>query len=168
MFTSEILYTETQRIKNWLWFLILAFISIGVYATIKDLTLQTLTTHSFNLVILIALPLFVIVFISLLKLETQITQHGIYVKFFPFHFQFKFYSWHDILFIDVLTYKPLLEYGGWGLRWSIKGNGKAYTMSGNVGLKLVLRNNNQLLIGTSNATELQTIIDAIKKESKPD
>ena len=86
MFTSEILYTETQRIKNWLWFLILAFISIGVYATIKDLTLQTLTTHIFNLVILIALPLFVIVFISLLKLETQITQHGIYVKFFPFHF----------------------------------------------------------------------------------
>ncbi len=168
MITSEILYTETQRIKTWLWLLILAIISIGVYAAIKDLTIKTITANSINMVVLIAIPLLLIVFLALLKLETQITQHGIYVKFFPFHFQFKFYSWHDILSIDVITYKPLMEYGGWGLRWSLKGNGKAYTMSGNNGLKLILRNNNQLLIGTTNATELKTIIDAIKKESKPD
>jgi len=41
----------------------------------------------------------------------------------------------------VRQYSALSEYGGWGLRYGIFGNGTAFNISGNKGLKLEFSNN---------------------------
>lgn len=51
------------------------------------------------------------------KLETVITEDGIYVKLFPIHFKFRFIDWNIINKSYTRKYKPLLEFGGWGLRY---------------------------------------------------
>jgi hypothetical protein len=87
-----------------------------------------------------------------LKLITQVTAEGIQIRFSPLQTRFHLFRWEDIEQLAIRTYNPLLEYGGWGIRFGPSGN--AYNVSGNVGLQLVLRGNKKLLIGTTKAGEL--------------
>ncbi|MBK9224473.1 MAG: hypothetical protein IPO23_07190 [Flavobacterium sp.] len=59
----------------------------------------------------------------------------------------------------VRQYSPLMEYGGWGLRLGLFGNGKAFNVSGDKGLQLEFTDNKKLLIGTNRPEELtETLI----------
>ena len=52
-----------------------------------------------------------------------------------------------------------MEYGGWGLRLGLFGNGKAFNVSGDKGLQLEFTDNKKLLIGTNRPEELtETLI----------
>lgn len=97
----------------------------------------------------------------MIKLETKINQQGIYVKFYPFHLKFKFINWNEIDRVFIREYSPITEYGGWGLRISLSGNGKAYNVSGNKGLQIVFKNGNKLLIGTNKQEELNLIVNQL-------
>ena len=58
----------------------------------------------------------------------------------------------------VRTYSPLGEYGGWGLRYSLSGNGMAYNVSGNKGLQLELSNGKKVLFSTNKLEELELFL----------
>ncbi len=91
-----------------------------------------------------------------MKLETKIDNIGIHIKFFPFHSKFISFPWESIEKIEVVTYNPLSEYGGWGLR-GFKNN-RAYNVSGNKGLRIFFKDDKKLLIGTLKDEELNKII----------
>jgi hypothetical protein len=55
------------------------------------------------------------------------------------------------------TYRPIREYGGWGVRWS-PSNGSAYNVSGKQGVQLELANGKRFLIGTHKPQELAQAI----------
>ena len=94
------------------------------------------------------------------RLETIIKKDGIYVRFFPFHLKFRRYYWDSITRAYVRQYSPLMEYGGWGLRFGIFGRGTAFNVSGNKGLQLEFPDHKRLLIGTNKPHELT---EALKK-----
>jgi hypothetical protein len=94
-----------------------------------------------------------------MRLETKIDKEGIYVRLFPLHVNFKFFNWNDIEKAYIRKYNPILEFGGWGIRFGFKG--MAYNVSGNKGLQLEFRNGNKLLIGTNRAEELNSIVTQI-------
>ena len=52
---------------------------------------------------------------------------------------------------------PILEYGGWGLRWR-PGKGKAYNVSGDRGVRLTLSDGEKLLVGSRRPEELEAAI----------
>jgi len=95
------------------------------------------------------------------RLETQIKKDGIYVRFFPFHFSFKYYCWDKISKSFVRQYNPISEYGGWGLRLERLGSGKAFNVSGDKGLQLEFIDKKKLLIGTHKAEELTKTLNKI-------
>ena len=99
------------------------------------------------------------------KLQTIITEEGIYVRFLPIDFKTRFYAWEDIDEAYVRKYSPLREFGGWGARGSWK-RGVAYNVSGSIGLQLVLENGRKILIGTNRAEELQEILKKINGKRK--
>jgi hypothetical protein len=72
-----------------------------------------------------------------MQLETRIDSEGIRVKYIPFGFSEKFFSWKEIEKCYVRKYNPLVEYGGWGIRGL--GNKKAYNVSGNLGIQIITR-----------------------------
>lgn len=80
------------------------------------------------------------------KLETEIRKEGIYIRFTPFHLSKKFFEWENIENYQVDEYKPLREFGGWGIRYSLSGAGTAYNVVGNKGLKLTLKNGKKVVI----------------------
>ncbi|WNJ19994.1 hypothetical protein [Pontibacter sp. G13] len=103
----------------------------------------------------------VALFLSVISLRTEISKEGIAVQFFPFHLlKVKEYSWEDIELAEVIEYKPIAEYGGWGYR--VGSNGLAYSVSGNKGLQLSFKNGRKLLIGTRNPVELAEAIEHLK------
>ncbi len=92
------------------------------------------------------------IFLLTLKLYTTIDNQGISYRFFPFHFSWKKIKWSEVEAAEVRKYKPISEYGGWGLRYGFKG--KAYTVSGKTGLQLYMRAGKNILFGTSRPEEL--------------
>lgn len=95
------------------------------------------------------------------KLETQVRRDGLYVRFFPVHIRFKEFGRYDIEKYYARDYKPIMEYGGWGIRYGA--GGKAYNMSGNKSVQLILKNGKKLLIGSQKPEELVKAMDSAFK-----
>jgi hypothetical protein len=96
------------------------------------------------------------------SLRTEVRADGLYVRFAPFHRRERRLGWEEIASAEARTYRPLLEYGGWGLRgW--KAN-RAFNVSGNRGVQLVLKNGDRLLLGSQRAEELERAIAAARAE----
>lgn len=90
------------------------------------------------------------------KLITQITPDGIYVRYAPFQPSFSFYPWCSIDHLYFTTYNALLEYRGWGYKPGL--SGKAFTAYGNTGLQLVLKDQSKVLIGTNDADQMADVL----------
>ena len=67
-----------------------------------------------------------------MRLVTEVHADGIYLGFFPFSSQKIMYT--TIVGHRVREYRPIREYGGWGVRFNR--SGRAYTVSGNLGASL--------------------------------
>ena len=93
-----------------------------------------------------------------MKLVTRITVEGIFVRFTPFHFKEKFFPWDSLSASYVRTYSPLMEYGGWGIKYGFSGQGLVYNVSGNVGLQLKFKEGEPLLIGTKKGEEIKAVL----------
>jgi len=104
---------------------------------------------------------FPLVFFST-KLITEIRQDGIYLKFYPFHRKFKFFSFDEIDSFKEREYRPIREYGGWGIRYGF--GGMAYNVYGNKGIQLVMKNKKKILIGSQKSYEFYKIIQKLKSE----
>jgi len=96
------------------------------------------------------------------RLETKIDRLGVYVRFLPILVKWRFYPWEDIKSAAIRKYSPLMEYGGWGFRIGIMGQGNAYTLSGKQGLQLEFKNGKKLLIGTKKEQELSTFLKTVQ------
>lgn len=101
----------------------------------------------FSGLVLLLISIFVTYLFLNLKLELKIYKDGILFRLFPFHRKFRFIPFADIRSYEIRKFNPILEYGGWGIRYSTKRNGISYTLSGRMGLQLELISNKRLLIG---------------------
>jgi hypothetical protein len=89
------------------------------------------------------------------ELRTEVWDDGLYAQFFPLTRQHRF-PWPEIGSCEVRTYRPLLEYGGWGVRCGRRG--KAYNVRGNRGVQLEFTDGKRLLIGSQRSEELAAAI----------
>ncbi|MFC1780689.1 hypothetical protein ACFLZ8_00305 [Planctomycetota bacterium] len=109
----------------------------------------------------IGVPIAIAVLFVLLRLETEVRSDGLYVRFSPFHIRFKRFDPEDLSEYYARQYKPVREYGGWGIRCGLFGKGRAYNVSGNKGVQLVFNDGKKLLIGSQRAEELEQAIRSI-------
>lgn len=168
---NEPIYREEQRFGLWLRWLIAASMALAVPLSIFSLTKIPSKQGSPEILPIIILiiagicvPIAIAVLFVLLKLETEVRSDGLYIRYFPFHINFKRFTTENLSRYYARKYKPLLEYGGWGIRCSLR-KGKAYNVSGNKGVQLVFKNGKQLLIGSQRAEELEQAIRSIMERS---
>ncbi len=94
-----------------------------------------------------------------LRLVVEVRQDSVWFKFPPILCKWKTISTSEIERFEIRKYKPIMEYGGWGIRsWSK--NDRAYNTSGNIGLQLYLKSGKKILLGTQRK---QAIEAAMKK-----
>ena len=165
---TEVLFKEEQRFRQpWLWVLvILASIIPWLGLIIQVILGQKLGNNPAPDWIIILIWLVFGIGLPLLfyftRLITEVRSDGIYIKFVPFHFKFKHYSYPEIKSYEVREYKPIREYGGWGIRYGL--NGKVYNVYGNKGIQLTFKNNKKLLIGTQKPEEFYRAISNAKSK----
>lgn len=109
---------------------------------------------------LISIPVLVILCVTnLLWEETVVTGRGVRVRFgFLIPFYVRDIPLPEIDTVESVTYSPLMEYGGWGIRGF--GDNVALNARGNRGVRLRLTGNRRLLIGSQRPDELA---DAIRR-----
>jgi hypothetical protein len=151
-------FYEKQRFRQWwLWLIIIFAIGFTVYNYIENKQYFS----SGELIASFAVTAIVFILFFIIKLETKIDELGIRVRLFPFHLQFKYFPWKTIQKTYIREYSPIGEYGGWGLRMGLFGKGKAYNISGNIGLQLVFKDNKKLLIGTQKSEEIRVFLEKL-------
>ncbi|MCW8805297.1 MAG: DUF6141 family protein [Ignavibacteriaceae bacterium] len=163
---TQIFFKEEQRFRQW-WVLVIVLASsalpwIGLFY-------QVILGHKFGnkpapdyLMIIIWLAFgigFPLLFLSF-KLITEVREDGIYIKFFPFHRKFKFFSFDEIESFKEREYRPIYEYGGWGIRYGRKG--MAYNVYGNKGIQLTMKNKKNILVGSQKTYEFYKAIRKLK------
>lgn len=159
-------FSETQKFRQWwLWLL---FGGIGLmlaYGMYQQLYLhQPFGDHpssDLGLVSTFGLILLVMLLFLYLRLDTKVDSTGVSYRFFPFQLDYKIIAWNEIEKAYVRKYNPILDYGGWGLRIGLFGKGRAYNVSGNMGLQLELKNGKKFLLGTQRPEEMEKVLKDI-------
>lgn len=156
-------YIEVQRINKLLFAVIMIFagivpivsISIALYQNDveRNLTLSIGTISSY------LLPIAIILLFIFLKLEIKVTYDGICYRLFPFTPRFRKIPFSEIRSYFIRKYNPITEYGGWGIRFSMKREGIAYTVSGTTGLQIYLNSGKKILIGTRQPNSLISVLN---------
>ena len=111
---------------------------------------------------LLIMGLIIVVF-KFLKLKTKITTDGIMVSFPPLKSKWEKYTPGEIEKYEVRVYKAIREYGGYGIKRGLK-KGQSYTISGNIGLQLYLKNGKKLLIGTQKKQAIKYAMDKLMRQ----
>jgi hypothetical protein len=91
-----------------------------------------------------------------MELVTQVRPGELDVRFWPF--ARRRIPANEIVSCEVRTYRPIREYGGWGVRYGF--GGMAYNMSGNRGVQLELAGGKRVLIGSQRPEELAAALRA--------
>lgn len=149
--------------------IILTILSIGLYSQMllnKHFGNNPMSNESLIILIILLLLGYILIFwlINHICLFTRINSDGISVRFRPFHSKYVNFYWHDIESYEIIKYNPIGDFGGWGISSGKKG--KAYNVSGNIGLLIVLKSKKKILIGTQKKEEMEKFLIDIKNENQ--
>jgi hypothetical protein len=160
---NEQFFSENQRFSKWFrWPLILLIVWLA-YTQWDFLSVEERFKSWKNWEI-VWVPILLLVLFNLLQLKTNISKEGVSVQFLPFHWKPKLYSWDSISTIEIRKFSPIKEYGGWGIKYGWNGQGISYTVSGSIGLQLVLKSGKKILIGTHKEVEIKEVLKQLKKD----
>ena len=155
-------YKESQHFRQWwLWLIVLPGPLFLSWATITELFQATNGNESlgtfyvlalFTVVFGLALP----VFLYRAGLETEVYDNALCLRFVPIHRNWQIFDFASITTSESVTYRPIRDYGGWGIRYG--GPGKAYNVSGNKGALITFVGGKTLLIGSRHHEKLAAAI----------
>ena len=170
--TKEVLFSETQYFRQWwVWMLLIGVSVLPLYGIYRQIILGepwgTNPVSNAGLLIFAAFILLLFLLFINMRLVTVIREDGIYYRFYPFHTSMKFIAWEETDKLYLRKYKPLKEYGGWGLRYGFGKKGRAVNVSGNKGLQIEFKNGNKLLIGTQKPRKMDHILAEKGKLTAP-
>jgi hypothetical protein len=99
-----------------------------------------------------------------LRLETVVEDGTLRYRFFPLHPGWKVIPLEHVAGAVAVTYRPFREYGGWGIRFGRQGI--AYTVSGDRGVLVRLRNGRSFLLGSKRPESLEIILGRREREER--
>jgi hypothetical protein len=170
--STNLRFVEVQYSRQpWLWAVILisvcATVAIFGYLVIEQVVFgRPAGSHAMSNPGLLATGLLVVLFdvglVALFlgaNLRTEVRQDGLYIRYRPLHLSFHRLPLEDVVQVQAVTYHPLLDYGGWGIRYARRG--KAYNPMGNRGVRLDYRDGRHILIGSQRPDELAAAIRSV-------
>lgn len=174
---NRVYFSEAQTFRQpWIWTLLIVLTLAAVvcfgYGMIKQLGFgqpwgdRPLSDNALAIVgpLVILFSIAMIYLFLKLKLVTEVRDDGLYIRFFPLSRQIIRYETIEASYVR--TYRPLKEFGGWGIRYGR--GGKAYNVSGNQGVQLELSGGKRLLIGSRQPQKLtDAIYERIRNQNVP-
>lgn len=169
-------FQETQRFRQkWLWLVmigaLLPTVAITGYGVWQQIGMgkpfgdrpasDAGLLFAFALVCVVAVAVIALMWSA--RLDVFVNEREVLIRFRPSHIKGRSIALSEIVEARARTYRPIAEYGGWGVRMGF--HGMAYNVSGNEGVQLVLANGKRILIG-SQRRELEMAIGRMER-SRP-
>lgn len=152
---EKVLFKEEQRFtQTWYWFLIAAAFVVPMIFLVNQLIIEAkanseeMAELEFSLILIVVIGAGLSFLFWRMKLIIEITQLELRFKYPPFLPKWKIIKKDEIEHFEVRKYKPIIEYGGWGIKTRVKKQNIAYNVKGNIGLQLYLKNGRKILLGT--------------------
>ncbi|MBL7967278.1 MAG: hypothetical protein JNK09_09765 [Prolixibacteraceae bacterium] len=171
---KKVLFSEKQQFRQW-WNILLILVATVPAMVFSGYALYQQTVNGIQVgdepAPNAVLAIFIVVMMALLwsylamKLEVWIDQEGIHYRFWPLIFKERLISIYEIQRYEIRQYRPIVDYGGWGMKKSFKW-GRAYNISGNIGLQLYLNNNKKVLFGTQRQQAILHAMDTVMAEKQ--
>jgi hypothetical protein len=98
-----------------------------------------------------AVAVVVAVWLWRLKLVTEVRDDGLFICF-VWLWPERTIPWDQIRSVETRTYRPIRDFGGYGVRWAARGI--VYHARGNQGARLVLASGERVLVGSQRAADL--------------
>ena len=152
--TGPVLFEERQRFVNRTAALVL--LGLLVLATLfawHDLRAHLPAGRQFTMF----LPVVLVAVLLFLELHVTVHDAGVRIRMFPF--ANRTIAPAQIARWEARTYRPIREYGGWGVRFGPRG--RAYNVSGKSGVEITLDGGKRVLIGSRHSEDLAAAIGRI-------
>tara|TARA_B100001758_G_C18405636_1_gene611866 strand:- start:2361 stop:2813 length:453 start_codon:yes stop_codon:yes gene_type:complete len=133
---KKVEFFESQKFTQW-WLWMILFIS---------LVLPIAADAQNTPILFFVIAFLILLFVYLMQLRVSVNRDGIYYQFSPFHLKVHHIKIAEIENIQPVTYSPIKDYGGWGIKRVYKG--KAYNIKGNKGVRVELKNGSHILFGS--------------------
>jgi len=162
---TPVRYRQVQRaLRPWLGLLALVLAGLAWWAFVQQVVLGVpFGTRPApdavvgTLFVLFGLAFPVVVLVA--RLVVEVRAEDLLVGLVPF--ARRIVPLERIRSAEAVTYRPVREYGGWGVRW-LPGRWWAWTARGNRGVRLVLDGGEQLLLGSDDPEALTAAILAAR------
>ena len=102
-----------------------------------------------------AVAVVVAVWFLRLKLVTEVRDNGLHICF-VWLWPERTIPWDQVRSVETRTYRPIRDFGGWGVRWAARGI--VYHARGNRGARMVLASGERVLVGSQRPEELARTI----------
>lgn len=157
-----VVFREVQRLRQpWVW-AVAASIALATWAmAFYQLVLGVPVGNNpaedwLMVVILLLVGVLFPAFILSVRLTVEVRREGLFLRYRPFHHRFIDLKLETVVSAQAMTYRPLRDFGGWGIRYGR--GGTAYSMSGKEGVQLTYTKNRHIMIGSLRAQELEMAI----------
>jgi hypothetical protein len=105
----------------------------------------------------LAVTLAVAVWTAGARLITEVREDGLFIDFI-WLWPERTIPWDQITGVETRTYRPVRDFGGWGVRWATRGI--VYHARGKQGVRLILASGERVLVGSQRPGELAEAIAA--------
>ncbi len=157
-------FHEVQHLRAW-WYLLLALLPAGLvyWGAIQQLYYgvpwgNNPGSDGLMWFLLLVFGILFPVFLLSIKMTITVTE-SVNILFFPLMNKPRRIAKQEIVAYSVVTYSPITEYGGWGIKGT--SGHRAYNISGNRGVRITFANGNTVLIGSQRPEQLYTAITAM-------
>ena len=153
------IYREEQRFGWWVYALLAVMVALSCYflkIRIDGQDGSASYPHSFGIIVGFALP--TVLVIGVLRMTTEVTPGRIDVSFGWVPTYRRSFNLGAIRSVEVVTYRPLVDCKGWGIRVGRDGE-RVLNARGNQGVRVHMSDGTRLLIGSQRPEELARVID---------
>ncbi len=157
-YSGGVRFQETQKFRQpllWAFLAAISVVSILVAALEAGADIPVGNNPAPGIVLILIVVIFGILlplFFYLLAFTVEVKKDGIYYRFYPVQITFRHIPWNELSCAKSVTYRPLADYGGWGIRYGR--NGMAYNVSGSEGVMMIKKDGKKLLLGSQHAVKL--------------
>jgi hypothetical protein len=155
-------FKEIQHFRQpWIWILVGGIACIAWYSFIRQIILgdpfgSNPASDAGVIIILVIFGIIFPVWFLIMRLEVQVTSSSLSFRMFPLHVNWREVPFGTIDCVMAVIYRPIREYGGWGIRFGRKGI--AYNVSGDRGVQVTLTSGKSFLLGSQRAEELELVL----------
>jgi hypothetical protein len=154
------LYREEQLFaRTWFWIPVMIVVVVAWYFFFRELFWSPEGTRSPAgvWIMFIAVGVLTPALFFTMRLIVTVNRRELTIRMWPLYR--RTVAVGDISAVEAVTYRPILEFGGWGVRYSMKRRAWGYTVSGKEGVQVELSNGKKILMGSEQNTRLAAAIE---------